>query len=232
MPTLRILVRREQSSLFDPGERRPATRAVVEKRVDCLAMTRLYAPTPEEPPKAPGNNTMSKKRQKNAPKTTKPAPKKGSTTTDAAPKDAATTTRPTKAPRERDARIPAVGSKITRSYKGKDYEVTVEPDGFRYVGESFRSLSALARRITGFAAVNGLLWFQLTGSDNAKPAPKDKKPAATTTSGGVNDLASTEGQRAALKAAGLAKTPKGTPEQIASAAKARIARAAKKSATR
>lgn len=233
MPTLRILVRREQSSLFDPGERRPATRAVVEKRVDCLAMTRLYAPTPEEPPKAPGNNTMSKKRKIPAPKKTKPSAKQGSTTTSVAKSDAAATAT---APKPRDPRLPAPGQSIERVYKKRPYTLRfLDEGGVETDGKVFGSLSAAARHITGFASVNGFLWAGLIARD---PKPAKKKPMKTaapapkTDDSHPNALGEPAAQRAALKAAGIAKAPKGTPEQIASAAKARAARAAKKTATR
>ena len=53
---------------------------------------------------------------------------------------------------------PRVGAVITRLYKGDLHEVTVVQDGFAYDGEVFRSLSAVARRITG-AHWNGPLFF-------------------------------------------------------------------------
>jgi hypothetical protein len=77
----------------------------------------------------------------------------------AAPKP--TTPTPTRAPRERDPRIPAAGTTLVRPYKGREYRVEVLEDGFRYDGTEYRSLSALASHITGFASVNGVLWFGL-----------------------------------------------------------------------
>ena len=61
------------------------------------------------------------------------------------------------APARRKVR-PRVGTVITRLYKGDLHEVTVVQDGFAYEGEVFRSLSAVARRITG-AHWNGPLFF-------------------------------------------------------------------------
>lgn len=116
-------------------------------------------------------------------------------------------------------------------------------------GKHFGSLSAAARHVTGAASINGFLWAGLIKTGG--PAAKAGKPAEAPIGNG-NDLGTPEGQRAALAAAGIAKrgrpvgktadkasaqatpaaTPtkpaKGTPEQIASAAKARAARAAKK----
>ena len=77
--------------------------------------------------------------------------------------------------RERDARLPAAGTVLTRPYKGKDYKVTVLEERFRYDGREFRSLSALASEITGAASINGFLWFRLTGGAADTPTPKQPK---------------------------------------------------------
>ena len=61
----------------------------------------------------------------------------------------------------RDPRVPPPGSVITREYKGKTLGVEVLEDGFRYDGERYGSLSAVAKAITG-ASWNGLLFFGLT----------------------------------------------------------------------
>jgi hypothetical protein len=63
-------------------------------------------------------------------------------------------------PRVLDQRLPPPGSTITRTYKGRSIEVTVRPDGFEYDGEMYRSLSAVARAITG-SHQNGFLFFHL-----------------------------------------------------------------------
>ena len=60
----------------------------------------------------------------------------------------------------RDPRLPPVGSPLTREHKGTTHEVTVLDDGFEYAGERFRSLSAIAKRITG-TSWNGWLFFGL-----------------------------------------------------------------------
>jgi hypothetical protein len=61
-----------------------------------------------------------------------------------------------KAPR--DPRLPAVGTVLTREHGGVEHQVTVLDDGFEYQGERHRSLSAVARRITG-TPWNGFLFF-------------------------------------------------------------------------
>jgi hypothetical protein len=41
------------------------------------------------------------------------------------------------------------GTRIVREWKGKVHEVTITDDGFEYEGETFKSLSPIACRITG-----------------------------------------------------------------------------------
>ena len=62
-----------------------------------------------------------------------------------------------------DRRVPLPGSVITRIYKGENLQVHVRREGFEYEGEFFKSLSAVAKRITG-SHCNGYLFFRLTGS--------------------------------------------------------------------
>jgi hypothetical protein len=62
---------------------------------------------------------------------------------------------------KRDPRLPAPGTVLRREHGGEVHEVTVLVDRFEYRGGSFRSLSAVARQITG-TAWNGFLWFGLT----------------------------------------------------------------------
>lgn len=71
--------------------------------------------------------------------------------------------------RQRDPRLPKVGTTIERVYKGKKLLVRVTEDGFEYQGKPYRSLSALAMAITGAKAINGHLFFQL-----GKYAKKEK----------------------------------------------------------
>ncbi len=59
-----------------------------------------------------------------------------------------------------DTRVPLPGSTITRVYKGETLEVKVAPAGFEYEGELYKSLSAVAKKITG-SHCNGYLFFRL-----------------------------------------------------------------------
>lgn len=63
----------------------------------------------------------------------------------------------------RDPRLPMPGAIITKEYEGKRIEVRVLEDGFEYSSQRYRSLSAIAREITG-TSWNGFLFFNCGGS--------------------------------------------------------------------
>lgn len=60
-----------------------------------------------------------------------------------------------------DPRLPKVGSIITKIYKSKKINVKVLDNGFEHAGTQYRSLSAVARDVTG-SIWNGFLFFGLT----------------------------------------------------------------------
>lgn len=60
-----------------------------------------------------------------------------------------------------DPRLPSVGDAIVRTYKGQKIMVVVLADGFEYDGRRFRSLSAVAKAISG-SHCNGFRFFGLT----------------------------------------------------------------------
>ena len=60
-----------------------------------------------------------------------------------------------------DKRLPPPGSVITRRYKGRDLQVLVLPEGFEFEGDVHRSLSSVAKAITG-SHLNGYHFFRLT----------------------------------------------------------------------
>ena len=60
-----------------------------------------------------------------------------------------------------DPRLPTPGSVITKEHKGVTHEVKVLEDAFEYQGKTYRSLSKIAREITG-TSWNGFLFFNLT----------------------------------------------------------------------
>ena len=91
-------------------------------------------------------------------KATTTKPKKATTTRQ---KPAAKRTAPAKAnARPRDPNAPAVGTTLTRSFKGKDIAVKVTADGFQYEGQTFKSISACARHICGYM-ISGPVFFKL-----------------------------------------------------------------------
>ena len=63
-------------------------------------------------------------------------------------------------PRNEDGRVPMPGAVLTREYKGETIVVTVRKDGFLYEGEKYKSLSAVAKVITG-THWNGYHFFGL-----------------------------------------------------------------------
>lgn len=59
-----------------------------------------------------------------------------------------------------DTRVPMPGAQITRTYKGRAVDVTVLPNGFEYDGAVYRSLTAIAKAVTG-THWNGYHFFRL-----------------------------------------------------------------------
>jgi hypothetical protein len=76
------------------------------------------------------------------------------------------------------------GTRLVREWRGRTYEVLVLDDGFSWHGTSYRSLSALARKITG-TAWSGPLFFGLKpnrsaalgSSQGPRPAKEDSGAA-------------------------------------------------------
>jgi hypothetical protein len=68
---------------------------------------------------------------------------------------------------ERDPRLPKNGTVLEREHKGTTHRVKVVEDGFEYKGEKHRSLSGLAKLITG-QIWNGWVWFGLVQRPEAK----------------------------------------------------------------
>ncbi len=59
-----------------------------------------------------------------------------------------------------DDRLPMPGAIITRRYKNQTVAVRVLPQGFEYEGEVYRTLSAVAKKVTG-THWNGFNFFKL-----------------------------------------------------------------------
>lgn len=63
----------------------------------------------------------------------------------------------------RDPRLPPPGNWIEREYKGRTLRVLVVADGFEHEGQRYRSLSAIAKAVTG-SHINGFQFFRLWGN--------------------------------------------------------------------
>ena len=70
-------------------------------------------------------------------------------------------------PTQADGRLPLPGTVITRPYKGATLQVKVLPKGFEFEGETYKSLSAVARHVTG-QHCNGYAFFRLNGEGGTR----------------------------------------------------------------
>ena len=66
---------------------------------------------------------------------------------------------------DHDSRLPMAGAILRRPYKGREVVVRVLPRGFEYEGEVYRTLSAVARAVTG-THWNGYHFFNLKPGKN------------------------------------------------------------------
>ena len=92
------------------------------------------------------------------------------TTAPKAPKPAVAPTGPTATGAVCDApdrRLPTVGQEIYREYKGRMLVVQVLENGFNFEGDVYKSLSAVAKKITG-THCNGYYFFGLGRQGGAK----------------------------------------------------------------
>ncbi len=67
----------------------------------------------------------------------------------------------------RDPRLPAPGTVLRKEHDGVVHEITVLDDGFEYGGAHYRSLSRIAKVVTG-TSWNGFLWMGLTKRGKTK----------------------------------------------------------------
>ena len=63
-------------------------------------------------------------------------------------------------PKGRGQRLPIAGTRLIREWQGTEHMVTVRGDDFEYQGRPYKSLSAIAREITG-VRWNGWVFFGL-----------------------------------------------------------------------
>jgi hypothetical protein len=69
--------------------------------------------------------------------------------------------------RQRADDRPIAGTRLIRDYQGVEHSVTVLGDGFEYQGRRYRSLSAIARAITG-TRWNGWVFFGIRHSGSGQ----------------------------------------------------------------
>jgi hypothetical protein len=67
-------------------------------------------------------------------------------------------------PRASDPRLPKTGTVLNRRYRGQLYQVQVLANGFAYGASTYRSLSAVAKAITG-SHCNGFWFFRLEAKE-------------------------------------------------------------------
>ena len=76
-----------------------------------------------------------------------------------------------KVPAELDSRLPPPGSYLEREYKGRLIIVKILVGGFEFEGKVYRSLSAIARAVTG-TKWNGFLFFNIASAGEAANGSK------------------------------------------------------------
>jgi hypothetical protein len=91
-----------------------------------------------------------------------------------APPAAAERTRTASIATSNDNRLPLPGTILTREYKGQTVQVKVLPKGFEFDGEVYKSLSAVAKAITG-QHCNGFHFFRLRGRQEAGGRRREDK---------------------------------------------------------
>lgn len=69
---------------------------------------------------------------------------------------------------DRDPRLPPAGTQLSRVYRGATHTVVVCDDGVDYQGTRYRSLSAVAKQITG-TAWNGFTFFGVSPTRRGAP---------------------------------------------------------------
>lgn len=78
---------------------------------------------------------------------------------------------------QRDSRLPPTGEILRRIYNGIEYEVEVLEGGFRLDGQDFKSLTKIAREITG-NKWNGFTFFNLGKPKPVLSGNRDQCPAS------------------------------------------------------
>ena len=77
-------------------------------------------------------------------------------------------------PPSRDPRLPLPGTLLARDFKGRDIVVKVLDNGFEFEGRRYKSLSAIAKEVTG-SKWNGFLFFGLVDGGTVQSRNRNTK---------------------------------------------------------
>ena len=66
-----------------------------------------------------------------------------------------------------DGRLPVAGTVLMKNYKGRSIQVRVLPNSFEYEGEQYKTLTSIARIVTGQKNINGFQFFKLGKTEAA-----------------------------------------------------------------
>ena len=67
-----------------------------------------------------------------------------------------------------DHRIPLPGANLVKTYKGRSIQVMVRPNSFEFEGTQYKTLTAIARVVTGQKNINGFHFFGLRKAEAAQ----------------------------------------------------------------
>ena len=67
-----------------------------------------------------------------------------------------------------DNRIPLPGANLVKNYKGRSIQVMVRPNSFEFEGTHYKTLTAIARVVTGQKNINGFHFFGLRKAEAAQ----------------------------------------------------------------
>ena len=67
-----------------------------------------------------------------------------------------------------DNRIPLPGANLVKTYKGRSIQVMVRPNSFEFEGTQYKTLTAIARVVTGQKNINGFHFFGLRKAEAAQ----------------------------------------------------------------
>lgn len=66
-----------------------------------------------------------------------------------------------------DSRLPVAGTVLMKNYKGRSIQVRVLPNSFEFEGDQYKTLTSIARIVTGQKNINGFQFFKLGKAEAA-----------------------------------------------------------------